>query len=102
MMSEKRENGKEKKNLKENTMFYEEFDWMEMLNEWNTSKTACMRSGRIHRPERWEGHDILGQAQWRFSNFHSHCRARSPISEPKFKISTPPPSPLLISDKSLM
>ena len=48
MMSEKRKNGKEKKNLKENTMFYEEFDWMEMLNEWNTSKAACMRSGRIH------------------------------------------------------
>ena len=31
MMSEKRKMEKENKNLKENTVSYEEFDWMEML-----------------------------------------------------------------------
>ena len=32
MMSGKRKMEKKNKNLKENTMSYEEFDWMEMLN----------------------------------------------------------------------
>ena len=45
MMSDKRKMEKKNNKLKENTMSYEEFDCMEMLN---TCKTACMCSGRIH------------------------------------------------------
>ena len=43
MMSEKRKMEKKNKNLKENTMSYEEFDWMEMLNSGTLAKQrACV------------------------------------------------------------
>ena len=45
MMSEKRKMEKKNNNLKENTVSYEEFGWMEMLNK---CKTACKCSGQIH------------------------------------------------------
>lgn len=38
MMSEKRKTEKKKKNLKENAMSYEEFDWNEMLNDGTLAK----------------------------------------------------------------
>ena len=38
MMSEKRKMEKKNKNLKENTMSYEEFDWMKMLNSGTLAK----------------------------------------------------------------
>ena len=42
-MSEKRKMEKKNKNLKENTMSYEEFDWMEMLNSGTLAKQrACV------------------------------------------------------------
>ena len=38
MMSEKRKTEEKKKNLKENAMSYEEFDWNEMLNDGTLAK----------------------------------------------------------------
>ena len=43
MMSEKRKMEKKNKNLEENTVSYEEFDWMEMLNSGKLAKQrACV------------------------------------------------------------
>ena len=43
MMSGKRKMEKKNKNLKENTMSYEEFDWMEMLNSGTLARQrACV------------------------------------------------------------
>ena len=44
---------------------------------------------------------FYAKVKGKVSKFHSHDRGGHLISEPKFKIPTPPPSPLLISDKSL-
>ena len=42
-MSDKRKMGNKNKNLRENTMSYEEFDWMEMLNNGTLAKQrACV------------------------------------------------------------
>ena len=50
MMSEKRKMEKKNKNLKENTMYYEEFDWMEMLNSGKLAKQReCALDKYIHK-----------------------------------------------------
>ena len=50
IMSEKRKMEKKNKNLKENTMYYEEFDWMEMLNSGKLAKQrACPLDEYIHK-----------------------------------------------------
>ena len=50
MMSEKRKLEKKNKNLKENTMSYEEFDWMEMLNSGTLAKQhVCVQDKYIHK-----------------------------------------------------
>ena len=50
MMSEKRKKEKKNKNLKENTMSYEEFDWMEMLNSGTQERQlACVLEKYIHK-----------------------------------------------------
>ena len=50
MMSDKRKMEKKNKNLKENTMFYEEFAWMEMLNSGTLAKQhGCVLDKYIHK-----------------------------------------------------
>ena len=50
MMSEKRKMEKKNNNLKENTMPYEEFDWMEMLNSGTLAKQrVCVLDKYIHK-----------------------------------------------------
>ena len=50
MMRDKREMEKKNKNLKENTMSYEEFDWMEMLNSGTLAKQrVCVLEKYIHK-----------------------------------------------------
>ena len=50
MMSEKRKMEKKNNNLKENTMSYEEFDWMEMLNSGTLAKQhVCVLDKYIHK-----------------------------------------------------
>ena len=45
-----RDDGKENKNLKYNTMSYEEFDWMEMLNNGILAKQhSCVLDKYIHK-----------------------------------------------------
>ena len=49
MMSGKRKMEKKNKNLKENTMSYEEFDWMEMLNSGTLAKQhVCVLDKYTH------------------------------------------------------
>ena len=49
MMSEKRKMEKKNKNSKENTMSYEEFDWMEMLHSGTLAKQrVCVLDKHIH------------------------------------------------------
>ena len=50
MISEKRKMEKKNKNLKENTMSYQEFDWMEMLNSGTLAKQpVCVLDEYIHK-----------------------------------------------------
>ena len=50
MMSEKRKMEKKNNNLKENTMSYEEFDWMEMLNSGTLAKQrVCVLDKYNHK-----------------------------------------------------
>ena len=50
MMSEKRKMEKKNKNLKENTISYDEFDWIEMLNIWTLAKqSVCVLDKYIHK-----------------------------------------------------
>ena len=49
MMSGKRKMEKKNKNLKENTMSYEEFDWMEKLNSGTLAKQhVCVLDKYTH------------------------------------------------------
>ena len=52
MTSEKRKMEKKNKNSKENTMSYEEFDWMEMLNSGTLAKhvqRVCVLDKHNHK-----------------------------------------------------
>ena len=50
MMTEKRKKEKKNKDLKENTISYEELDWMEMLNSGTLAKQrACVLEKYIHK-----------------------------------------------------
>ena len=50
MMSDKRKMGNKNKNLRENTMSYEEFVWMEMLNSGTLAKQCvCVLDKYIHK-----------------------------------------------------
>ena len=84
------------KNLKENTMSYDEFDWMVMCNSGRLAKQCvCVLDKCIHK------HNLLIQEREGHGYFWpSSGGGFNLISEPKFKI-PPPPPPLLISEKSL-